>query len=132
MPDAFTVQVWRNWTRGIIGCVLGVIALAVAFNLSVIASAASMAFLIAYLGVHVAAWRLAPEIGANRAVVGLGIVSMLAVLVVFAWSLWGTQPSAVWMAGALVLGSIAVQAALARKAAPARPKSLSRSQPSFL
>ena len=112
-PDAFNVHVWRNWTGGIFACVLGVIALAVAFNLSVIANAASLTFLVAYLGVHLAAWRLAPKIGANRAVVGLGIVSMLAVLVVFAWDLWGTQPSAVWMAAAVVIGSIVVQIALA-------------------
>ena len=113
-PDAFNVHVWRNWTGGILGCVLGVIALAVAFNLSVIANAASVTFLIAYLGVHLVAWRLAPEIGANRLVVGLGIVSMLAVLVVFVADLWRTQPSAVWMAAAVVIGSILVQAALAR------------------
>ena len=114
-PDAFNVHVWRNWTGGILVCVLAVIALAVAFNLSVIASAASVTFLIAYLGVHLAAWRRAPEIGANRGVVGLGIVSMLAVLVVFVFNLCETQPSAVWMASAVVLGSIAVQAALAGK-----------------
>jgi len=114
-PDAFNVHVWRNWTGGILACILGVIALAVAFNLSVIASAASVAFLVAYLGVHLAAWRLAPEIGANRAVVGLGMVSMLAVLVVFVQGLWETQPSAVWTAAAVVVGSILVQVALARE-----------------
>ena len=112
-PDAFNVHVWRNWTGGILACILGVIALAVAFNLSVIASAASVAFLVAYLGVHLAAWRLAPEIGANRVVVGLGVVSMLAVLVVFLSDLWETQPGAVWMAATVVVGSIVVQTALA-------------------
>jgi amino acid transporter len=112
-PDTFNVHVWRNWTGGILGCVVGVIVLAVAFNLSVIASAASLAFLVAYLGVHLAAWRLAPEIGANRAVVGLGVVSMLAVLVVFLLDLWENQPGAVWMAATVVVGSIVVQTALA-------------------
>ena len=68
--------------------------------------------LLAYLGVHLVAWRLAPEIGANRFVVGLGIVSMLAVLVVFVWDLWQTQPSALWMAAAVVIGAIVVQMAL--------------------
>jgi amino acid transporter len=114
-PDAFNVHLWRNWTGGILACILGVIALAVAFELSVIASAASVTFLVAYLGVHLAAWRLAPAIGANRIVIGLGIVSMLAVLVVFVLELWETQPSAVWMASAVIVGSIAVQAALAGK-----------------
>jgi len=113
-PDAFNVHVWRNWTGGVLACILGVIALAVAFNLSVIASAASVTFLIAYVGVHLAAWRLASDIGANRAVVGLGMVSMLAVLVVFVQGLWETQPSAVWMAAAVVVGSILVQVALSR------------------
>ena len=112
-PNAFNVHVIGNWTGGILGCILGVVALAVAFDLSVIASAASVAFLIAYLGVHVAAWRLAPEIGANRVVVGLGIASMLAVLMLFLVDLFQTQPSALWMAAALVVGSIVVQAAMA-------------------
>jgi amino acid transporter len=116
LPDAFNVHVWRNWTGGVLACILGVVALAVGFNLGVIASAASVAFLIAYVGVHLAAWRLAPEIGANRVVVGLGMVSMLAVLVVFLADLWTTQPSAVFMSAALVVGSIVVQAALASRA----------------
>ena len=115
LPDAFNVHVWRNWTGGILACILGVVALAVAFNLGVIASAASVAFLIAYIGIHFAAWRVAPEIGANRFVVGLGIVSMAAVLAVFMADLWRTQPSAVFMAAALVVGSIVVQAVLARR-----------------
>ncbi len=114
LPDAFNIRVWRNWTGGILASILGVIALAVGFNLDVIASAASVAFLIAYLGVHLAAWRLAPEIGANRLIVGLGVASMLAVLVVFLFELWRTQPSAVSMAGVVVAGAILVQVVLGR------------------
>lgn len=113
-PDAFNVNVWRNWTRGILFCVVGVIVLAVTFNLSVIASAASVSFLIAYLGIHLSAWRLAPQIGANRFVVGLGLASMLGVLTIFVADLWRTQQSAVWMSAALVAIAIGVQVALAR------------------
>jgi amino acid transporter len=113
-PDAFNVNVWRNWTRGILSCVVGVIVLAVTFNLSVIATAASVSFLIAYLGIHLSAWRLAPQIGANRFVVGLGLASMLGVLTIFVADLWRTQQSAVWMSAALVAIAIGVQVALAR------------------
>jgi hypothetical protein len=42
------------------------------------------------------------------------MLSMLAVLAVFVEGLWETQPSAVWMAAAVVVGSILVQVALAR------------------
>jgi hypothetical protein len=113
LPDVFNIQVFRNLTAGVLASILGVVALAVAFRLDLIASAASVAFLIAYIGVHLAAWKLAPEIGASRVIVGLGIVTMTAVLAVFLYQLWGTQPGAVWMSAALVVGSILVQAALA-------------------
>lgn len=102
LPKIFDMFVWRGWTHGILLSVVGVVALAVAFDLSTIANAASVTFLISYLGVHMAAWRLHRETGANRMVVGAGILTMGGVLAIFMVTLWQQQREAVWMSLALV------------------------------
>lgn len=78
-------------------------------RLDAIANVASATFLIAYIAVHVAHWRLSQETGGSRAAIMLGILSMAAVLLVFLWHVTKTQPWSIGMIAAFVAGSARVE-----------------------
>ena len=86
-------------------------------DLSALAHIVSATFLIAYLSVHVAHWRVLDQTGGSRLLVGIGIVAMGGVLALFLWSTAVTQPWSFAVIAAFVVGSWVTQVVLIRPAA---------------
>jgi amino acid transporter len=72
------------------------------FNLNAIANVAGGAFLMAYLAVFAAHWRLLPKVGGSRIAILLGGAMMAVVLVVLFVQLWQQQPSALGLFAVLL------------------------------
>ena len=134
LPEAFKPRFWRNGSNGVVVSVGGIL-LAINFlHLSAIASIASATFLIAYISVHVAHWRLSQQTGGSRTVIMLGALSMAAVLLVFLWHVATTQPWSIGMIAAFVAGSALLETVQERRGSlrqpgprPLRPTPLRRS-----
>ena len=117
LPSIFRQPVWRGGTKGVLLGVGGVLLVVNLFNLSAIASIASATFLITYLAVHVAHWRVIDETKASRWIVGTGFLSMAAVLGSFLWTTFATQPWSVVAIGIFVAGSWGMEMLIMRKPA---------------
>jgi amino acid transporter len=117
LPAIFRQPVWRGGTKGVLLGVGGVLLVVNLFNLSAIASIASATFLITYLAVHVAHWRLIDETKASQWIVGTGFLSMAAVLGSFLWTTFATQPWSVVAIGVFVAGSWGMEMLIMRKPA---------------
>lgn len=105
LPTIFGRLVWRDATRGVLAGIGGILLVINAFNLGDLATIASATFLVTYLAVHVAHWRLIHETDASRWLVGLGMATMVAVLGCFLWTLLGTRPWSVMAIGVFLGGS---------------------------
>jgi amino acid transporter len=114
LPRAFDRHFWRHGTQGVMISVGAILLMVNFFNLNAIANIASATFLISYLAVYVAHWRLVPEAGGSRAIIVLGIISMGLVLLVFLWSVSRTQPWSIAMIAVFVAGSALAQSLLHR------------------
>lgn len=87
LPAMFKQTIWRQATRGNIVAAIVVLALSLALDLGSLANVASATFLICYLAVFVAAWRLRLKINASAIVLLLGGMLMLLVFAGFIYSL---------------------------------------------
>lgn len=87
------------------------------FNLNAIANVAGGAFLLAYLAVFAAHWKLLPKVGGSRLLILLGAMMMVVVLAVLFFELARQQPAAL----GLFAGLLAACAALAWAMEPKRP-----------
>ena len=128
LPGAFDRPFWRGGTNGIMLSVVGILLMVNLLNLNAIANIASATFLIAFMAVYVAHWRLVQETRASRTAIIVGAVSMGAVLLVFLWSLVRIQPWSIAMIAAFVVGSALLEAFLERHqpTAPSGPKPVRR------
>ena len=106
LPQAFG-RVVLHAPLGFAGLVAAALILVLAFPLSAIASLAGMFFLMAYISVFAAHWRLRHEAGGRRLFILLGATSMGCVLLGSAVSLGREQP------GALALGVVILVACAA-------------------
>ena len=106
LPHAFG-RVVLHTPLGFAGSVAAALLLVLAFPLSAIASLAGMFFLMAYIAVFAAHWRLRHEAGGRRLFIIVGAVAMTCVLLGSAVSLGREQP------GALVLGAVILAACAA-------------------
>jgi amino acid transporter len=108
LPSAFGRLAWGKGTQGVL---LGVAAILFAinvFDLNALASIASATFLISYMAVHVAHWKLVKETKGSRTMIGVGFLSMAVVLGLFLRTTWLAEPwsvalIAVFMAGSWVM-----------------------------
>ncbi len=121
LPRMFDEQVWRGGTRGMLLGVAGILLAVNIFNLDALAHIASATFLIVYLAVHVAHWRLIDETKGYRLPVAIGFVSMGAVLACFLWTTAVAQPWSVGLIVVFIAGSWAVEVLLARLGVASRP-----------
>ena len=119
LPRAFDRNFWRHGTQGVMISVGAILLMVNFFNLNAIANIASATFLISYLAVYVAHWRLVPEAGGSRTMIVLGIGSMGLVLLVFLWSVSRTQPWSIAMIAIFVMGSGLVESLLHKTMPPA-------------
>jgi amino acid transporter len=114
LPAAFDKPAWGAGTRGLLWSVAGILAMTNLLDLGAIANIASATFLIAYLAVFVAHWRLRGETGGSVLPIAVGLLSMAVVFVSFLLSVWQSQPVAMALIVAFVLGSVLVQLAIQR------------------
>lgn len=118
LPRLFTQVVWRNGTRGVLLSVAAILFVLNVFDLSALTRIASAGFLITYLGVQIAHWRLLKETGASRLLVAAGFISLAAVLSCFLWTTASVQPWSIGLMGVLVGASWLGEIALRPKSSP--------------
>ena len=125
LPRMFGQRMWGKGTRGLLLGVAGVLLLMNAFNLNALAHIASATFLIVYLAVHVAHWRLIDKTKGSRLAVAAGFLSMAVVLAFFLWSTAISQPLSIGLIVLFIAGSWIIEFLLARPGVavrlPARP-----------
>jgi hypothetical protein len=114
LPTMFDQRVWREGTRGLLLGIGGVLLAINIFNLDALAHIASATFLIVYLAVHVAHWRLIDKTEGYRLPVAIGFLSMAAVLACFLWTTAIAQPWSVGLIVVFLAGSWAIEVLLAR------------------
>ena len=117
LPRLFSHMFWRKGSRGYL---LGIAAVLVAINtldLKAIATIASATFLIVYLAVHVAHWRLIRETKGSRILVAAGLISMGLLLAIFLWTTAVAQPWVAAFIGVFIAGSWMSEVILGRHVA---------------
>ncbi|WP_447888467.1 APC family permease [Serratia fonticola] len=87
LPAMFKQTLWRQATRGNIVAAIVVLVLSLSLDLGSLANVASATFLICYLAVFFAAWRLRLQINASSILILCGGGLMLLVFVGFIYSL---------------------------------------------
>lgn len=121
LPQVFGRRIWGDGTRGLLFGAVGILLVINLFDLSAIANIASAAFLIVYMAIHVAHWRLIAETKGSRLLVAGGFLSMAVVLVCFVWSIAQTEPWSVGLIVVFIAGSWIVEVLLARSDAALLP-----------
>lgn len=114
LPPVFQAPFEGRVTRGFLWGVAAILAMVNLLSLNAIADVASATFLLCYLAVFVAAWRLSRQTGASRVLVGVGFLAMLVVLVSFLAGLARTHPTALGLVVLAAGGCVLVEAVLAR------------------
>jgi amino acid transporter len=116
LPQMFGRKVWRDGTSGLLLGIGGILLAVNVFNLDALAHIASATFLIIYLAVHVAHWRLIDETRAYRIPVAVGFLSMAVVLAVFLWTAAIAQPWSVALIVVFIVSSWAAEVFIVTKA----------------
>jgi amino acid transporter len=119
LPEVFGRKSWGEGTQGMVWAAVAILAMVNLLDLGAIANIAGANFLISYLAVFVAHWRLRREAGGSSALIGCGFALMTVVLVAFVASLLKTQPVAIALTLLVLLASAAVEALLQRRRATA-------------
>jgi amino acid transporter len=118
LPSAFTSLVRGKLSRGVTIAIAGVLVMVNFMDLSSIADVASAAFLITYLAVFVAHWRLAAETASSRPVIAIGFALMATVLAAFEISVFRSQWISLLLTFALVGAAIVIEMVLANAGRP--------------
>jgi amino acid transporter len=109
LPTVFARAAWGHGTHGLVWSAGAILVMVNLFDLGAIAQVAGATFLISYLAVFAAHWRLHGEAGGSRILIAGGAALMALVLAAFMVSLWSTQPSAIWLTVLAVAGSLGVE-----------------------
>ncbi len=109
LPETFDRKLWFGSMEGLyITAGLGIV-FALLFNLNGIAAITSSVFMVVYLFVLAAHWRLHQQYGGNRLVIGLGFVTVLAVFLLLLRYQWQTARDAFYATGAVLGGSLVTE-----------------------
>jgi amino acid transporter len=109
LPAAFGRTAWGQGTRGLVWAAGAILIMVNLFDLGVIAQVAGATFLVTYLAVFLAHWRLHADVGGRRSLILLGAVLMTVAFGAFMVSLWQTQPVVIGLALVAIAGSFAVE-----------------------
>jgi amino acid transporter len=115
LPRIFNQSVWRGGTRGALLAIGGILLVTNLFDLSALARISSATFLITYLAVHIAHWRLIDQTRGSRWLVAIGFVTMAAVLGSFLWTSFVTTPWSIAAIATFVGGSWLTEVIVMRK-----------------
>ena len=117
LPEIFGRSSWGQGTRGMVWAAVAMLVMVNLLDLGAIANIAGANFLISYLAVFVAHWRLRREAGGSSLLIVCGFTLMTVVLVAFVASLLKTQPVAIALTLLVLLASAAVEGLLQRRRA---------------
>lgn len=118
LPEIFGRSNWGQGTQGMVWAAVAMLVMVNLLDLGAIANIAGANFLISYLAVFVAHWRLRREAGGSSLLIACGFTLMTVVLVAFVASLLKTQPVAIALTLLVLLASAAVEGLLQRRATP--------------
>lgn len=119
LPSAFTSLLRGKLSLGVTFAIAGVLVMINFMDLSSIADVASAAFLITYLAVFVAHWRLAEETASSRPVIVVGFLLMATVLIAFGISVFRTHWLSLLLTCVLVAAAVVFEFVMAARRAPA-------------
>ncbi len=109
LPHAFEEHVKGRSTRGFLGGVVVVLVMVNFLSLRSIANIASATFLLSYLAVFFAAWKLAEPAKISRSVIALGTALMLVAICAFLVSLVPGQLLSLFLIVLAVVGCVLVE-----------------------
>lgn len=109
LPKVFDRKLWFGSSEGLyITAALG-IAFALLFNLNGIATITSSVFMVIYLFVLTAHWRLRRQYGGNPAIIAIGLIVVTAVFIVLSIYQWRTNPDSLFGTWAVLGGSLLLE-----------------------
>ncbi len=109
LPRQFNRKLWFGSPEGLyLTAALG-IAFALLFDLGGIASITSAIFMVIYLFVLHAHWRLRKRHGGHPAIIATAMVVVAAVFLLLLGYQWQSAPSTLYATGAVVLGSLLIE-----------------------
>jgi amino acid transporter len=109
LPNVFRRASWGQGTHGLVWSAGAILVMVNLFDLERVAHIAGAAFLICYLAVFVAHWRLLAEAGGSRLLVAVGFVLMAVVFIALVVHLWRERPATIVLLALVVGGSVAVE-----------------------
>ncbi len=115
LPRLFADAVWHDGTKGLLWTTAAILLAVNLLDLAAVANTASVTFLIVYLAIFGAHWRLRRDAGGSPIVIICGLSLMGIVLVVFLFSLFERQPIAIVFMLVFVTGSASVVWLMKRK-----------------
>lgn len=118
----FKQPFWGHGTEGFFYLLLGILVMTNAFNLVAIANLAGACFLISYLAVFVAHWRLRKETRGNVLLIILGFLLMLFILGAFFYQMFFSQPYLIPLIVLFVAACFILEFLIRRKIAKNAPK----------
>ncbi|MFZ5784451.1 MAG: APC family permease [Pseudomonadota bacterium] len=109
LPAIFRRAAWGQGTHGLVWSAAAILVMVNLFDLERVAHIAGAAFLICYLAVFVAHWRLLAEVGGSRLLIAAGLFLMAVVFAALAVHLWHENPTTLLLLAVIVAGSMAVE-----------------------
>ncbi len=109
LPEAVERRVWRQAYEGLVVISLLAVLLASAASLELISTAGSGGFLLVFMFVNLAAFRLRRSLRINPLVPALGAAMCLAALLVLLYRMAHTSPASVGVLGFMLLGAFTVE-----------------------
>jgi len=119
LPSAFTSLLRGKLSLGVTFAIAGVLVMINFMDLSSIADVASAAFLITYLAVFVAHWRLAEETASSRPVIVVGFLLMATVLIAFEISVFRSHWLSLLLTCVLVAAAVVFEFVMVARRTPA-------------
>jgi amino acid transporter len=123
LPAVFGRPAWGKGTWGVLLSIAAILLGINLFDLNALASIASATFLVSYMAVHVAHWRLINETKGSRLLVGVGFLSMAVVLALFLWTTAQVEPWSFALIAILIIGSWIIEFLLSRSSKATRSPS---------
>ena len=125
LDQAFQNTFLRHGSKGFLLTISGILIVTNLFNLTAIANIASSTFLICYLAVFAAHWRLRRETESHSLPILVGALLMAAILVAFLQHIYHTQPPALVAIVLFIIASFMIEFLIRKKQtsliAPPRP-----------
>ncbi len=112
----FAAPFWKKGTWGFVWTIAGILLVTNIFNLQAIANIASATFLVSYLAVFIAHWKLRRETSSSSWPIVAGFLLMLSIFLAFLGHIYNTQTGALWIIAAFFIVSFLLERWVRRRA----------------